>query len=326
MCSPAGGAGNCENGREQIGRDAQRVIDRGGVEIDVGLQFFPIPHDPGDALGHLDPLRFAKLLGELDGKLAQMRCAGIEHLVNPVADAHDFFLSLQFPLDPCIDFIEIANVLKHVDDSLVGTAVQRTFERTDGCGDGRIHIGKCRNGDSGGKRGGVHAVIRMKNQCNIEDSRRRIGRHLTIQEIEKMLRLSEVFADFWELQPAPKAMIRGDDGGAFRTQRKCDGGVRLQIWLANLRPRIIEAEHGNGGAEHIHGSCIPWGAFQKTNDRLWQGTVGTETFFKREELCAVRQSVVMQEVDDFLIAAVFHELIDVVADVAEFANITNDIA
>jgi hypothetical protein len=35
---PAGGAGDREDRGEEIGRDAERVIDRGRVEIDVGVE------------------------------------------------------------------------------------------------------------------------------------------------------------------------------------------------------------------------------------------------------------------------------------------------
>jgi len=45
-----------------------------------------------------------------------MRCAGVERLVNPVADAHDFFLLLQAFFDIRIHSVQRADFLQHFDD------------------------------------------------------------------------------------------------------------------------------------------------------------------------------------------------------------------
>src|SRR3954451_16327627 len=61
---PAGHARDGENGGEEVRGDAEGVVDRRGVEIDVRVEALPLLHGGGDALGHLDPFGLAELIGE----------------------------------------------------------------------------------------------------------------------------------------------------------------------------------------------------------------------------------------------------------------------
>ncbi len=57
-----------------------------------------------------------------------------------------------------------------------------------------------------------------------------------------------------------------------------------------------------------------------------EGALGAEFFFEGGEFGAVGEVAVVEEVDDFLVGAVLHEVIDMVAEVAEFADVSNDVA
>ncbi len=66
--------------------------------------------------------------------------------------------------------------------------------------------------------------------------------------------------------------------------------------------------------------------FQEVDDRGGQGALGAELLFEGVQLGLVRQAVVVEQEDDFLVAAVRDEIIDMVSDVAEFTDITDDVA
>lgn len=147
-----------------------------------------------------------------------MRCARIEHFVNPVTDTHDFFLTLKFPFDEGVDFIEVADVLEHVDYAFVGAAVEGAFQGSDGSGDRRIHVGKGGNSDASGEGGGVHTVVGMEDEGNIEDARRGVAGDLTVNEIKEMLSLTEIGAVGREFESVTEAMVGGDDDCGFRAE------------------------------------------------------------------------------------------------------------
>ena len=74
MTGPARHAGDGKDGGEEVRGDAHAVVDRGGVEIDVGVEVLFLFDDFGDAVAHLDPLGFAYFLGELDRHGLEMGC------------------------------------------------------------------------------------------------------------------------------------------------------------------------------------------------------------------------------------------------------------
>ena len=71
-----------------------------------------------------------------------------------------------------------------------------------------------------------------------------------------MLRLGEILTDGREFEAVAEAVEGGDDGGGFRAEREGDRGVRADIRLADGRAGVIHAEHGNGGAQDIHGAGV----------------------------------------------------------------------
>ncbi len=211
----------------------------------------------------------------MDGEFAEVRGARVQDFVDAVANAHDLLLPFKFALDEGIDLVEIADLLEHVNDALVGAAVKRALERTDRCGDGGIHVRKCGDGDAGGEGGGVHAVIGMKGERDIEDAGCTVTGDLTVDKIEEVLGLREVFAYFRKVLTVAEAVVCGDDGGGFRAERKCDCGVCLHVRLPDFGPLIVEAEHGDGGAEDVHRRSVPGSVFQKIENLAGERAIRT---------------------------------------------------
>src|SRR6266699_6847479 len=64
VSSPASRPRDGKDRREQVGRNAERVIDRGGIEIDVGVEVLLLEHEFGNPFAHLNPFWFAELRAE----------------------------------------------------------------------------------------------------------------------------------------------------------------------------------------------------------------------------------------------------------------------
>src|SRR5258706_12496042 len=89
---PSGSPGDGEDWREEVRRNSERVVDRGGVEIDVGIELLLLEHDLSDAFTHLDPFRFAEFGAQNLRHLFEVRGPWIKCLIDPVADAHNLLL------------------------------------------------------------------------------------------------------------------------------------------------------------------------------------------------------------------------------------------
>ncbi len=163
-----------EDGREQIRRNPERVVNRRGIEIDVRVQVLLFLHQLRDPLRHPDPLRLAQFLAQLYRHLLQMRRARIERLVNAMADAHDLFLLRELLLDVGVDPIFRADFLQHLDDAFIRAAVERTLQRPDRGRDRGINVAQGRDRDARAEGRSIHAVIGVQHESHIE----RVGRFL----------------------------------------------------------------------------------------------------------------------------------------------------
>ena len=301
MCGPAGGPGDRKDRSEHVGRKAERVVDGGRVEIDIGIQPLALLHELGDALRHADPLALSKLLAELNGHGTEVGGTRIEGLVDAVTDAHDLLLGGERSLNPTVDLGLVADLLKHVDDSLVGAAVKGSLERADGGGHGRVDVAQRGDRDARGEGGGIHAVIGMEDVGDVEGLCGLGGRHLSVEEIEEVGGLTEVGADGGELlAKAGAVIVRGDDAD-FGGQG--DGAVAVLdgIDLAG-RHLVVEAEHGDTRADDIHGVGILGGRLEEVDDALREFALGTKLLMQCLKLGLVGKFPVPEEVDDLLVA------------------------
>src|SRR5688572_24787636 len=84
---PAGDAAHREDWREQIDRNAERVVDRRRIEVDVRVELLLRLDERFDALRHLEPACVSRLRSELLGHAAQVRGARVLRRVYAMAES-----------------------------------------------------------------------------------------------------------------------------------------------------------------------------------------------------------------------------------------------
>ena len=158
--TPADNPGHRKNGRVQLLRDADHLIDKPGIEVQIRADrpaarvhladaFQPAGFDP---LEELELLFVALFLGHFAGHTLQRDGAGVAHGIHRVAQAvdqtgpvvsllpehpHQVFVYLLVVL-PVLDLV--AEMLEHVGHHHVGAAVEATLQGADARGDGRVDV------------------------------------------------------------------------------------------------------------------------------------------------------------------------------------------
>src|ERR1051326_2338812 len=139
MGGPSADAGDGEDRGEQIHIDAQGVVGRGRIKIHISIQLLVGLYELFDLVRDLKPLPLPTGVAQIATHHAQVRGAGIFGVVDAMAKAGNLLLLGQHAFD-VIDGIGAGTVnrFENAEDGLVGAAVQRPFERTDGGSDGRM--------------------------------------------------------------------------------------------------------------------------------------------------------------------------------------------
>src|SRR6185369_18015492 len=92
VAGPAADAGEGEHGGEEVELETDGVVRGGGVEVDVGVDALGADlagHDLLDLGGHLVELEVAGVGGDLLAEGLEEGGAGVDGLVDAVAEAHD---------------------------------------------------------------------------------------------------------------------------------------------------------------------------------------------------------------------------------------------
>ena len=255
MPSPSRHSCHCKNWGKKIGRQAKAVVHRRGIKIHIGLQFFLRPHDVGDPLAHLNPLRFSQLSRQLFRHPLQVRGPRIQHLINAMSNSHNLLLLTHLLLHPGIHFLQRSNLLKHVDHTLIRPSVQRTLQCPDGCANRGINIGQCRGTHPCRKGGGIHPVIRMQNKRHVQRGHRLRPRLLTIEKIKKVSGFPQISSNRRKGLPPTRTVKIGRDHPDFG----CKGNLTLSIQFHMLRSDriiIVEPKHRHTGPQNIHRTRI----------------------------------------------------------------------
>src|SRR5262249_18539965 len=135
----------------------------------------------------------------------------IEDLVYSMPNPHDLFLLTQGALNICVNLVQAANFLKHVNDAFVRSAVKRTLQSCDSSGDSRVNIGQRRDCNPGTEGRGIHPVLGVQNVSEIQGLCLFLRRDFPIQQIEKMSGLAKILPYRWKLQSVSGAMKVGHD-------------------------------------------------------------------------------------------------------------------
>src|SRR5690606_12702270 len=131
-----------EDRSEQRGRNAHEVVRRCMVEVGVREQALLFPHGLVDGLGDRIQLGIAYQLSQLLGPLLDDLVARVAVLVDRVTEAHDLFLALEHAQQAFAGLFRGVETLDQLHGRLVGAAVQRAAQRTDGTGDTGIDVGQ----------------------------------------------------------------------------------------------------------------------------------------------------------------------------------------
>ncbi len=81
--------------------------------------------------------------------------------------------------------------------------------------------------------------------------------------------------------------------------------------------RIVESEHGNGRAKHVHGGCRFWGGPDEVNDAARQLALLGKLFTQVAQLGCGRKFTMPEQMNDFLKGSFSSQFVDIVAAIGE---------
>ena len=322
---PARRARDGEDGREQVRRDAEAVVDGGGIEVHVGVEVLLLLHQLGDALAHVDPLGLAQLIGELLRHALEVRRARVERGVHTVADAHDAAFVGQAILDVRVDLVDLANLVEHLDDALVGAAVQRALERADGAGDGAVHIAERCDGHAAAEGAGVKAVVGVQDVANV-DGALHVGAGLfAVDEPQEVGRLAQLGIAREDLLAQTVAVKGRDEHRHLRDEVQALGARAVEV-VAGLGIVIVATQCADGGAQRVHRLRVGREALDQLDHARGDFAPRGEVLLQRRQFVGVGQPLVVKQVNDLLVRRVFREVVDVVAAVDQLADVAAHVA
>ena len=139
-------------------------------------------------------------------------------------------------------------------------------------------------------------------------------RHFAIEEVEEVGCLAEIRADWRKIFSQTGAMeVGGDD-----TDLCSDGSGAMAVFFTidvTGRHLVVESQHGDTGADDIHRVGILRSTQDEVDDTLRKLALGAELMLKSFQLFPVRQSAVPEEIDNFLVADLSGQFVDVVTGV-----------
>ena len=175
--NPAGHPADGEDDGEHLGRDADGLEDDARVEVDVRVEvallevrvvergFFEAHGDGQERVVDAEDLEDLVALGLDD---LGPRVVVLVHAVTKAHQAHLLGLvlgvgnKLRAVVAGSVDFLE------HLDDGLVGAAMQRTPEGADAGGDGREEVGAAGGDHADGRGGAVLLVVGVQQEDQVK--------------------------------------------------------------------------------------------------------------------------------------------------------------
>ena len=173
MRKPAHRARDGEQHGEHRHREAERLVDQAGVEVDVGVQLVVDEVRIGQC-GFLQLQRdveqgvLARHLKDFVGGLLDDRRPRVVVLVDPVAEAGEAsaLAALHF-LDEGRHVVERADVGQHAHRTLVGTTVRRAVQRRSSSSSSRVRVGPARADDAHRSGAAVLLVVGVEDEQHI---------------------------------------------------------------------------------------------------------------------------------------------------------------
>ena len=347
MGAPAGHTRDGEQRREQLLRQAEHLIQKAAVEVDVrggGAAVAGREHLARDALDDQAQLHLVAepfLAGDVDGELAQHLGARVGEGVDRVADAVDQAAAVEGALGEGI--LEIAadlrlarpvadvrlQVVDHLHDLDVRAAVARPLQRAERGRDGGIGVRPGRGDDVVCKGGVVAAVVGVEDERRVERTGLQLGILLVgAQEVQDVLRHRQLrIGDVQvEVMPLPRAVgLVAVDGQLRRVRNQLQTlaqGVRQADVIGGV---IVAVERQNGAGERVHHVAGRDLHDDVAHEAARQAAVIVQQTAELLELCRGRQFAEEQQVNRLLKAEALvperaiHQLAHVVPAVVQHA-------
>ena len=252
-----------------------------------------------------------------------MRRTWVKHLVDPVADAHDFAFVGQFTFNKGVHFVDTANLLQHLDHPFIGTSVEGPLQRSNGGGDRRVHVAQRGDGHPRTEGGGVHAMVGMQHVTDIH----RVGhfdrRTDPVDHPKKIGCFTQLGVGCHQRQALSGAMEIGRQDRNLGDQSK--GLPPLGVHGVVVRRGIVASQGTHAGPQGVHWRAVLGEMGNQVDDPLGQLTITGQYLLELGEFLGTGKVIVQQQVDDLFIGHVASQLVDVVPAVNQLADIAPDI-
>ena len=274
MGGPAHDPGHGKDGRKEVDRDAQDLVDKARVEVDVGRDDLTLAlvdklcRELGHEVHEGDLLGLVLPDGELPGLLPENGAPGVRQGVDRVAHAVDLAravvgLALEDPgkipaqLPAVFPVLHVpADVPHHGHHGLVGPAVQVAAQRSDTRADGHVGVGPAR-GHGAHREGRVVAapVLGVQHEGQVEEQRLFAFGLLPLEKVQEILRGRElgVGLEHDEVRAVPVARDvvvvghhrgeLGDERDAVLDQVSDVGGGGIGGAPAQVGDHRVQGEH-----------------------------------------------------------------------------------
>ena len=250
---PTGNTADGENWREQVDRNAERVVRGRRVEIDVRVQLLLALDESLDPLRHLEPDRLSRPLPEIARHLSEVGRARILGVIHAMAETGDLLLAREFGSDQFLGLLGgtvLPDFQQHSHDVGVRSAVQRSFERADRADDRRVQVAQRRGNHPGSERRRIQLVVGVKDQRYVERPRREAARPVAREHVEEVGRVAKDRIRSNGSTARTDAPHRRDERAELGRQPHGLAVVRLRRAVRGVR--IVVRERRSQRAQGVH--------------------------------------------------------------------------
>ena len=200
--------------------------------------------------------------------------------------------------------------------------MQGAFERTDGAGDGGVHVGEGGRDDARSEGAGVELMVGVQDERDVEGAGRSVGWLGAIEHPDEVGSVREGLVRVDDGLALADAIEDGDDHGDLRGEPV--GLAHVAVVGGVLLVGIVEGEQANGGTQHLHGGGVGGHAAEELDDAPVHGARGGKSGGKVRELVGRGQLAEPEEIGGLFEGGVGSELVDIDAAVREDTGVAVD--
>ncbi len=324
---PARDARHRENGCEESGRYSEQPIHGAGEEVDVGIDRLSLLlHAIAKCL--LYRLEYVVVAGVtlLLRKLLEVvfhhdgtRILGAIHAM---AHTHHLSFLIERLVYPFLRLFGRPDLVGHVHDFLVRSAVEASPEGPDGGRDARVARGDCRCDHARGEGGGVEAVLGVEDERFVHDLALELGRLLAAHHVEEVCTVGEIHPRRDVLLTVTEAMQRGHDGRELYNLMQGRPAVAVGIVLDLVID--VAAEIGDRRLQKLHRMGVMRELTDHLENRILEMPALAHPVRKAIELVVIRELAVEEQIDHFLERAVVDQFPDRISEVVQLPVLAVD--